>query len=50
MPDETKCPECGSPVAQSGPAGGLCPRCLMKAGQGPHADRQRGGTFRPTHP
>jgi serine/threonine protein kinase len=35
MPDDTKCPECGSPISKSGPAGGLCPRCLMKAGQGP---------------
>jgi tRNA A-37 threonylcarbamoyl transferase component Bud32 len=35
MPDDQKCPECGSSVSESGAAGGLCPRCLLKAGQGP---------------
>jgi tRNA A-37 threonylcarbamoyl transferase component Bud32 len=33
MPDEKKCPECGSAVSESGEAGGLCPRCLLKAGE-----------------
>ena len=44
MPDEKRCPECGSPVAESGPADGLCPRCLMKAGQG--ATQTLGGAER----
>ena len=50
MPDETKCPECGSPVSESGPAGGLCPRCLMKAGQGPTQTVGGAGRFDPPTP
>ncbi len=33
MPDEKKCPECGSAIPESGAADGLCPRCLLRAGE-----------------
>jgi serine/threonine protein kinase len=51
MQNEKQCPECGSPLSASGPAGGLCPRCLIKqgmAGQGPTQTGGRGaGRFQP---
>jgi len=50
MSDEKKCLECGSPVSESGPAGGLCPRCLMKAGQGPTQTGGGRGRFEPPAP
>ena len=31
MPDENKCPQCGTPLG-SGAVAGLCPACLLKAG------------------
>jgi serine/threonine protein kinase len=31
MPDESKCPQCGTPL-QSGALAGLCPACLLKRG------------------
>jgi serine/threonine-protein kinase len=31
MPDENKCPQCGTPLG-SGAVAGLCPTCLLKAG------------------
>jgi tRNA A-37 threonylcarbamoyl transferase component Bud32 len=52
--DETRnCPECGSPVSGSGPADGLCPRCLMKRGLSDQAaTRTAGGAgrFEPPEP
>ena len=50
MPYEKKCPECGSQVSRSGPAGGLCPRCLMKVGQGPTQTGGGAGRFDPPTP
>ena len=31
MPDENKCPQCGTPLP-SGALAGLCPACLLKLG------------------
>ena len=51
MSNERRCPECGSPVSESGPAGGLCPRCLMKQGLPGESPTRTGGIgpggFRP---
>ncbi len=50
MPGEKQCPECGSPISDSGPADGLCPRCLMKAGQGRTRTGGGAGRFDPPTP
>ncbi|HKI69449.1 MAG TPA: inactive serine/threonine-protein kinase VRK3, partial [Verrucomicrobiae bacterium] len=40
MPDDRKCPQCGTPL-QPGALAGLCPACLLK--QGAAADSVTGG-------
>ena len=54
MGDERDCPECGSPVPESGPAGGLCPRCLLKQGMASQSPTRTGGSvagvFEPPDP
>ena len=50
MSGEKRCPDCGSPISESGPADGLCPRCLMKAGQGPTRTVGGEGRFDPPTP
>jgi tRNA A-37 threonylcarbamoyl transferase component Bud32 len=43
MADTRYCPECGSPIAESGPVGGLCPRCLIGQGLNSRSATQTGG-------
>ncbi len=46
MPDETKCPQCGKPVSADALMG-LCPDCLLKAGQGSGATSATGSAQAP---
>ncbi len=46
MPDETKCPQCGKPVSPDALMG-LCPDCLLKAGQASGATSAPGSAQAP---
>jgi len=43
MGDQQLCPKCGAEIPQGGPAGGLCPRCLIKQGMSSQSPTQTGG-------
>lgn len=47
MADERQCPECGSPLAEEGPASGLCPRCLIGEGLPSQTPTRTGGGAAP---
>jgi tRNA A-37 threonylcarbamoyl transferase component Bud32 len=43
MNDSRQCPECKTPVSESGPSAGLCPRCLIRQGLTSRSSTRTGG-------
>jgi serine/threonine protein kinase len=52
MNDDKTCPECGTELPAGGPAGGLCPRCLIKQGLNSRSTTKTvaGARFEPPDP